>query len=120
MALLPVGTQKITLEWQKKRRSITLSKALAYCNILQFAYLLALGAMMAMAAGAVGTGSAYAHGCQAQGACCEVGGSCAEITAVSPVYMMFAVIGVGAVAMLGFYGRQGPETRLGAIFNIFR
>lgn len=81
---------------------------------------LALGAMIVTAAVAISTNSAYAHGCQAQGGCCTVGGSCVEISATSPVYMMFAVVGAGAVAMLGFYGRQEPGTRLGAIFNIFR
>lgn len=34
--------------------------------------------------------------------------------------MMFAVIGAGAAAMLGFYGKQECGTRLDAIFNIFR
>lgn len=43
-----------------------------------------------------------------------------EISAVSPVYMMFAVIAAGAAAMLGFYGKQECGTRLDAIFNIFR
>jgi hypothetical protein len=87
--------------------------------MLQFMHLLALGSIIAMATIAVSTGSAYAHGCQAQGTCCMVGGSCAEIGAASPVYMMFAVIGAGAVLMLGFYSRQVQGTRLGAIFNIF-
>jgi hypothetical protein len=47
-----------------------------------------------------------------------VGGACADIGANSPIYMMFAVVGAGAVAMMAFYGRL-EKRRLGAIFNIF-
>ena len=63
--------------------------------------------------------AAYGHGCQAQGGCCTVGSACVDISANSPVYMMFAVVGMGAVAMLAFYSRPEQRKRLSTIFNIF-
>lgn len=62
---------------------------------------------------------AYAHGCPAQGGCCMVGGACADVGANSPIFMMFAVVGAGAVTMMAFYGRSVQRSRLGAIFSIF-
>ncbi|MEW6605712.1 MAG: hypothetical protein AB1351_13645 [Thermoproteota archaeon] len=62
---------------------------------------------------------AYGHGCQAQGGCCIVGSACVDISASSPIYMMFAVMGLGAIAMFAFYGRPEPRKRIGAVFNIF-
>jgi UDP-N-acetylmuramyl tripeptide synthase len=87
--------------------------------VLQFTHVFVLGTIIVAIAVAISTGSAYAHGCQAQGGCCSVGDACAEIGAVSPIYMMFATVGASAVAMLAFYGKQ-EGTSLGAIFNIFR
>nr|AFK24891.1 hypothetical protein Josef01_05d18_43 [uncultured archaeon] len=65
------------------------------------------------------TNVAYGHGCQAQGGCCTVGSACVDISANSPIYMMFAVVGGGAVAMFAFYSRPEQRKRLGAVFNIF-
>jgi hypothetical protein len=62
--------------------------------------------------------AAYGHGCQAQGGCCIVG-SCADTSVISPIYMMFAAVGAGAVAMFGFYNRPEQRKKLGTIFNIF-
>ncbi|AIC14921.1 hypothetical protein [Nitrososphaera viennensis] len=89
--------------------------------MLQFRRMLALSmTIIASAAVIINTGPAYGHGCQAQGGCCTVGDACVEISANSPIYMMFAVVGVGAVMMLAFYGRpEQRRNRLGAIFNIF-
>ncbi|AIF85206.1 hypothetical protein NTE_03174 [Candidatus Nitrososphaera evergladensis SR1] len=93
--------------------------------MLQFMRVLALGMTIFIASAVViisnNTGLAYGHGCQAQGGCCTVGDACVEISASSPIYMMFAVVGAGAVMMLAFYGRseQTRKSRLGAVFNIF-
>ena len=62
--------------------------------------------------------AAYGHGCQAQGGCCIVG-SCTDMSVVSPIYMMFAAVGAGAVAMFGFNSRPEQRKKLGMIFNIF-
>ncbi len=86
--------------------------------MLQSARLLVLCTVLAVFAAASNAGMAYGHGCPAQGGCCMVGGACADIGANSPIYMMFAVVGAGAVAMMAFYGRT-EQRRLGAIFNIF-
>lgn len=74
--------------------------------------------VIAVFATASNTGMVFGHGCQAEGGCCTVGSSCVDISANSPLYMMFAVVGAGAVAMIAFYGRS-EQRRLGAIFNIF-
>ena len=61
------------------------------------------------------TQQAYAHSSEPTG--CVVGGPCVEITANSPIFIMFAVIGAGGVIMLAYYGRQDQRKKLGAIFN---
>ena len=86
--------------------------------MLQFVRMPALGMIIAASAAIINTGTAFGHGCQAQGGCCTVGGACIRISPISPIYMMFAVVGASGVAMLAFYGRS-HRNRLGAIFNIF-
>ena len=80
--------------------------------------MLALGTALFAAVFVTTTGTAYGHGCQAQGGCCTVGSGCVEISANSPIFMMFAVVGLGAVTMMAFYGRSVQKSRPGAIFNI--
>jgi hypothetical protein len=82
--------------------------------------MLALGSIIIATAFAASIDSAYAHGCPAQGGCCTVGNACVDISPISPMYMMFAVVGVSAVTILTFYSRQEQGDRLGAIFNMFR
>lgn len=62
---------------------------------------------------------AYGHGCQAQGGCCTVGSSCVELSANSPIFLMFAAVIAGAVVMYAFYNKPDQRRQLGAIFNIF-
>ena len=86
---------------------------------MQFKQLFVVGVIIIIVAVTLNLRSAYAHGCQAQGGCCSVGGACVEISANSPIYMMFAVVGLGGLTMFVFYGRSEQRQRLGAIFNIF-
>lgn len=96
-----------------------LSSASVHSGTPRILLTLAFGMVLFAAIFASSTGLAYGHGCQAQGGCCTVGGSCVEITANSPIFMMFAVVGLGAVTMMAFYGKTVSKSRLGAIFNIF-
>ena len=86
---------------------------------MQSVRMLALSMAIIASVAIINTGTAFGHGCQAQGGCCTVGDACVDITPLSPIYLMFAVVGAGAVAMLAFYGRSEQRNRLGAIFNIF-
>lgn len=96
-----------------------LPRTLAYCHVLQFVRMFAMGVVLVAAVIVANAGAAYAHGCQAQGGCCTVGSACVEISANSPIFMIFAVVGLGAVTMMAFYGKSIQKSRLGAIFNIF-
>jgi hypothetical protein len=60
---------------------------------------------------------AHAHGCPAQGGCCTVGDPCVEISANSPVGIMFAAVSIFGALLLPFYGRE-QRRRLFSALNI--
>jgi hypothetical protein len=60
---------------------------------------------------------AYAHGCPAQGGCCTVGDSCVEISANSPLFIMFVAVSIFGVLLFSFYGRE-QRRRLYSALNI--
>lgn len=62
---------------------------------------------------------AYGHGCQAQGGCCTVGGSCVEATAFSPVLTVFTMFGLAGTILIALLGGSAQRKKLGAVFNIF-
>jgi hypothetical protein len=61
---------------------------------------------------------AYAHGCQAQGGCCTVGDPCVEISANTPLGIMFVAVSIFGALLLPFYGRE-QRRRLYSALNIF-
>jgi hypothetical protein len=88
-------------------------------SLLAFRHMLMLIGFIASISVTSQTHIAYGHGCQAQGGCCTVGSTCVDISANSPIYIMFAVVGSGSVLMFAFYSKPEQRKRLGMIFNIF-
>jgi hypothetical protein len=71
-----------------------------------------------IAAAVINLENASAHGCQAQGGCCTLGGMCAEGSPI-PLSMMFVAVGMFGLVLISFYGRRQTHQKICSCLNIF-